>query len=438
MMENVHIDERESFNRVQPFIAIIIVILLLMFGSYLGNEKAVLPIQLFSGVLLGATLTRARFGFAGGIKRIYVRGEGSLTKALLIMLFVTMFLFMGIQWYAAQNGAIPAFLASEGDAIIPGTQNVYMANLATVLGGMLFGIGMIFAGGCASGTLTDMGEGEGRAMFVFLFFLLGSAPGELARYKFDQSSLGKVGVQSYLPDTFGYLGALAVSGLILLFIYWLVLKYEKKRKEENTYMDPLGDWEDFERPLSTESSVETSLFSYKTYHKLFIERWSFKTGAIVIAVICTFILVTTNKAWGVTSAFSKLEIALLQPLGVEFSSPAFDKLNLSVSEGLLTDGGTIRNIGIVVGAALSFLMAGRFKFAMKLTKRDIPYFIVGGLLMGFGARLAKGCNAGAMYSAISTFSVSGWVFTVAMVIGGLISLKLFAGKMSLIPASRKK
>lgn len=436
-MNSLESMDQGRINKKQFISAFVIVILLTFFGVYLGNEKAALPMQLFSGILLGATLTRARFGFAGGIKRIYVRGEGSLSKALLIMLLATMLVFMGVQWYAAQNGAVPAFSAVEGDAIIPGTQNVYMANLATVLGGILFGIGMIFAGGCASGTLTDMGEGEGRALFVFIFFILGSAPGEWARYTFDETSMGKIGVKAYLPEYFGYFGALLVSGLILMFIYWLILRYENKRKKEGTYMNPLGDWEDFEKPLTKDNGEETSLFSYKTYHKLFVERWTFNTGAIVIAIICSFILLTTGKAWGVTSAFSKLEVALLQPLGVSFNSPAFTEIVEDVNAGLLLDGGTIRNLGIVLGAVIAFLLAGRFQFAFKLNKKDLPYFVVGGLLMGFGARFAKGCNAGAMYSAISTFSISGWVFTVAMVIGGLMSLKLFAGKMSLIPAKRK-
>lgn len=426
-----------KINKKQFIISVFIVILLTIFSFFLSKEMAVLPMHLFSGVLLGAALTRTRFGFAGGIKRIYVRGEGSLSKALLIMLLVTMLIFMGVQWYAAQNGAVVAFNAVDGDAIIPGTQNVYFTNLATIVGGVLFGIGMIFSGGCASGTLTDMGEGEGRAIFVFIFFILGSAPGELARYIFDESSLGGIGIRAYLPDYFGYFGALLISILGLLFIYWLILSYEKKRKTEGTYMDPRGDWTGLEKPIEDNIKNNKSSFSSKVYHKLFVERWTFNTGAMVIAVICSFILLTTGKAWGVTSAFSKLEVAILKPLGIGFTSPAFTEIVEDVNKGLLFDGGTIRNFGIVIGAVLAFLLAGRFKFAMKLNKKDLPYFVVGGLLMGFGARFAKGCNAGAMYSAMATFSISGWIFALAMVIGGLISLKLFAGKMSLIPARRK-
>ncbi|MGX6992297.1 hypothetical protein CBF34_07395 [Vagococcus penaei] len=436
-MEQSKSELESTVSYVQPIVATLIVILLTIFASYLYGQKAVLALQLLSGGLLGAVLTRSRFGFAGGIKRIYVRGEGSLTKALLLMAIITMFLFLGIQWYAAQNGAVPAFIATEGQDVIPGTQNVHFANLATIIGGMMFGMGMILAGGCASGTLTDMGEGEGRAMFVFLFFIIGSAPGELARFNFDTTTLGKIGLRSYLPDRLGYFGAIMLSLVIIGFIYWLVVSYENKRKREGTYSHPKGDWEEFEKPLKIDDQTEKRFLSYATYHRFFVERFTFTTGAILVAIICTFILLTTHKAWGVTSAFTKLEVAILQPLGIEFNSPAFTKIVEDVNKGLLLDGGTIRNFGIILGSAVAFLFANRFKFAMALNKKDLPYFIIGGLMMGFGARFAKGCNAGAMYSAISTFSLSGWVFTFAMVMGGLISLKLFAGKMSLIPASRK-
>ena len=427
--------EGKKINKQQLVGALIVIALLVGFGFYLNSLKAVLPIQLLSGVALGVVLTKARFGFAGGIKRIYVRGEGSLTKALLIMLTLTMIVFLGVQWFAAQNGAVAAFSALEGQAIIPGTQNVHFTNIATVLGGIIFGMGMIFAGGCASGTLTDMGEGEGRALLAFIFFILGSIPGELARYSVDQSALGKIGVQAYLPDYFGYIGAFAVSMIGVFVLYAITVNYEKKRKLEGTYADPLGDWEDFEKPM--EATEKDGFWSYATYHKFFVERLSFKMAAVWIAAICSFILLTTGKPWGVTSAFSKLAVFLLQPLGLIFTSPGLEKIVAGVDGGMLMDGGTIRNLGIVAGALVAFLLAGRFSFKFKMTAKDAMYYAVGGLMMGFGARFAKGCNAGALYSSMSTFSISGWIFLIAMCIGGMVSLKVFAGKMSMIPGPRK-
>lgn len=432
MSKSYEVNHKVLLNKTQPIIGIVLIIGLIVLGAYLNNVKVSLPMHLTAGVLMGYILSRGRFGFAGGVKRMIVRGEGSLTKALLVMVAVTLLVTFGLQWFAAQNGAVPSFQAIDGQSIIPGTQNVVFANIGTVLGGILFGIGMMFSGGCASGTLTDMGEGEGRAWLTVIFFVLGSLPGEWARTVIDNQSIGKIGVQAYLPDTFGYFGALALSLLGLAIIYFITLAYEKMRRNKGTYADPYGDWETFEKAIPDHASGFS--VNDKLYHKLFIERWTFMRTGLLLAFVWVFILVSQGKAWGVTSAFSHLEAYFANFAGIRFTNPKLVEIaDSAATNGLLADGGTIRNFGLIIGAFIAFLLAGRFKWSMGFTGKDSVYFIIGGLLMGFGARLAKGCNAGALYSGISTFSVSGWVFLVAMTIGGLIALKVFAGKACTLP-----
>ena len=77
----------KNFKSWQIILGVFIILLTIYFGYALNKPKLI--ISLMGGFLLGYTLTRSRFGFAGGIKRIYVRGEGSLTKAILIALSVT-------------------------------------------------------------------------------------------------------------------------------------------------------------------------------------------------------------------------------------------------------------------------------------------------------------------------------------------------------------
>lgn len=418
-------------NKTQPVIGLLLVFGLIVFGFYLNQLKMSLPMHLLAGVLMGYVLSRGRFGFAGGVKRLVVRGEGSLTKALVVMFAITTFVTFGIQWYAAQNGAVASFIATAEQSVIPGTQNVVFANIGTLLGGMLFGIGMMFAGGCASGTLTDMGEGEGRAWLAVVFFVLGSLPGEWARAVIDNQAIGKIGIQAYLPDTFGYFGALLLSLAGLALIYFITLAYEKKRRASSRYSAIDGDWEAFERPLDENAAVSDV---ERWYHKLFIERWTFMKTGFLVAFIWIFILVSQGKAWGVTSAFSHLGATVANLFNLEFSNPKLVELTTKAAEtSLLSDGGTIRNFGLMMGALVAFLMAGRWQWNVDFNKKDSLYFMMGGLMMGFGARLAKGCNAGALFSGISTFSISGWVFLVAMTIGGLIGLKFFAGKACTLP-----
>jgi uncharacterized membrane protein YedE/YeeE len=50
--------------------------------------------------------------------------------------------------------------------------------------------------------------------------------------------------------------------------------------------------------------------------------------------------------------------------------------------------------------------------------------VIGGLLMGYGARIGYGCNIGALYSGIASFSLSGWVFGVFIFLGAIVGSKL--------------
>lgn len=419
----------------QPAWGAILFTLLIIFGVYLNSNK--LGLYLFAGMILGYTLTRSRYGFAGGIKRIYLRGEGSLSKALIVLLAVTSIIFFGIQLKAVMDGGVADYLASENDKIVPGTQNVYFISLATIIGGIIFGIGMMLAGGCGSGTLSDFGEGQGRALIAFIFFVIGSGPGYFALKKFENTSIGKIGGRVYLPEYLGHWGALFFTIVLLIVLYIFVLKYENMRKKEGTYKDPLGDYEYFEKPIIVDIKEKKKFFSYENYHKFFVERWSFMTGSLILAFGAVFVLLTTNKPWGVSTPLLSLNVAIVKNF-VDLPTEIFGKYIDIANNGLLNDGGTIRNIGLCFGSLLAFLMAGRFKINFKFSVKDALFFALGGFMLGFGARFGQGCNVGAMYSAICSFSLSGWVFLLSMSIGGIIGLKLFEGKICIIPSIRKE
>lgn len=417
-------EARKGIDLKQVSIGIALVVLLSAFGTYLNNTSSKLSLYLITGILFGYILTRSRFGFAGGIKRIYVTGDGSLTRALLIMFGITIIATAGIHWHAASSGA----------EVIPGISGVKSLDLATIIGGFLFGVGMMLAGGCASGTLTDLGEGAVRALIVLPFFCIGAVFGHGSRYVFDKSSLSDFSTKIYLPHIFGYIGAVLVSFLFLIILYTITRKYESFRKKEGFYDDEA--FEEFEKPLAQEEDFK--LFSYNTYHRIFVERWSFLVGSLFLAMIFIFTINTTGKSWGVTSAFTTWGVALLKTFGISLNSPAFEGVVKTVNKGLLNDPGSVRNLGTIFGASIAFLLAGRFKLDKDFKTKDVMLYILGGLLMGFGARFAKGCNIGALYAAISNFSIHGWGFLIALSLGGIVGLKAFEGKINIIPENRYK
>jgi hypothetical protein len=97
---------------------------------------------------------------------------------------------------------------------------------------------------------------------------------------------------------------------------------------------------------------------------------------------------------------------------------------------------SMTDVGIVAGASISVLLAAQFKLKKIKSWRNVAAAVIGGLLMGIGARLALGCNIGAFFSALPAFSLHGWVFMVA-IFGGAVAGSYFLKKYFMSGASKK-
>lgn len=419
-----------GFSWFQPVLAVAITGAVLAVGSLLASDGAKFLLYIGTGVCLGYVLVRGAFGFAGGVKRVYITGEGSLTNALIAMFTITTLVTLGIQWAQSQE------LVPMGPKGVFGIDNVYPVGLPLALGAFIFGVGAIMAGACASGCLTDIGEGYGRAMIAFVFFILFSVPGEIARAAIESSPLGAAEIPAvHLPSLLTYPGAMIACVIGYGIMYLLVWGYEQKRKREGHFeaVNTPPELRTLPSPADGRSDGATL---YRFWHNLFCTRWSFLTSSVMLGILWIFVLVSTGKAWGVTSAFTTLDVQLLHLIGVDFDAEWASKANKAVAGGLINDGGTVRNIGIVLGALYCLLLAGRFRLDLTFRGRDTVYYAIGGALMGFGARLADGCNIGALFSGLSVGSLSGWVFGLFLVLGSALALKAFEGRINIIPPSR--
>ncbi|WP_106766240.1 YeeE/YedE thiosulfate transporter family protein [Paenibacillus faecalis] len=169
--------------------------------------------------------------------------------------------------------------------------------------------------------------------------------------------------------------------------------------------------------------------SNRFYKKLLKEPLTYVTGAVLLAVFATAHLAVFSKGWGVTSAFADWGAWLYQLFGGNVENWAYfssEKAQSKLSSGFLNDGGSIRNIGIILGALLATLFASEFKIKKIKSKKQVAAAVFGGLLMGYGARLANGCNIGALFTSIASLSLSGWVFALFLFIGAYIGSKLLA------------
>ena len=96
----------------------------------------------------------------------------------------------------------------------------------------------------------------------------------------------------------------------------------------------------------------------------------------------------------------------------------------TLENGFLNHPGSMRNIGIIIGALFASLMASQLKIKKIKTWRQVVAAILGGLAMGYGARIGFGCNIGALFSGIASFSVSGWVYAIFLFAGAFVGSKL--------------
>jgi uncharacterized membrane protein YedE/YeeE len=92
----------------------------------------------------------------------------------------------------------------------------------------------------------------------------------------------------------------------------------------------------------------------------------------------------------------------------------------ALQASVLTDVTSVMNLGIVLGALLASLLAGKFAPVWKIPRASLVAAVIGGLLLGYGARLAYGCNIGAYFSGIASGSLHGWLWLPAAFAGSIL------------------
>lgn len=177
----------------------------------------------FTGLAFGYILQKARFCFTAAMRDPYLTGGTNLAKAVLVALAVTSLGFWAIKYGAFQQG-LP----------IPGQGFVVPISLATVVGGTIFGIGMVISGGCASGTLMRVGEGFMMQILSLFFFVVGSLLGA-ATFGWWKANVMLKGSSVFLPDVFGWFGAIAVQLAIIALLWIAADKFAKAKQRANSH-----------------------------------------------------------------------------------------------------------------------------------------------------------------------------------------------------------
>ena len=371
-----------------PLIAFLLLVVGALFlQSAVGGRQVLL---LIVGAALGLTLYHAAFGFTSAWRVFINERRGSGLRAQMVMLAVAVVLFFPALGAGTLFGT-------------PVTGLVAPAGVSVVFGAFIFGIGMQMGGGCASGTLFTVGGGNARMLVTLLFFIIGSL---IATHHVDWwFSLPSFPATS-IVKSFGVVPALLMSLALFAIIALVTVKLEKRRH---------GD-------------LEAAVSSEHVGLRRFLRGpWPLVWGAVGLALLNYATLALAGRPWGITSAFALWGAKVAGGLGVDVGSWPFWQMPANakaLAAPVWEDITTVMDIGIMLGAAVAAGLAGRFAPSLKIPTRSLIAAVIGGLLLGYGSRLAYGCNIGAYFSGIASGSVHGWVWLVAAFAGNAVGVRI--------------
>lgn len=276
---------------------------------------------------------------------------------------------------------------------------IFPMGFGLVLGAFLFGIGMQIGGGCASGTLYTVGGGSLRMVLTLLSAVAGAT---IAAFSFPLWGEWPALPGVSLLSAIGLWPALALHAGVFGALCWFVARRERNRRGR---VEPIWG-----------------------RGRLFTGPWPYAWAALALAVLNFATLVAAGRPWGVTQAF-----ALWGSKAIEagsLSDPAFwafweeSTRVASIMRPLTADVTTVMNVAVMTGALLAAWAAGRFAPSIRISPGEAAGSVVGGLLIGFGAILATGCNISAFFSGVASGSLHGWLWIAAALPGAWLGLKL--------------
>lgn len=353
---------------------------LLLFA--LAGQGWRMPALLFLGMALGAVLLLTSFGFTSAYREFLLYRDAAGVRAQIVMLALATVLF------APVLAAGSVFGQPVSGAIAPlGAQ--------VLAGAFLFGVGMQLAGGCGSGALFAAGGGSARMIVVLVFFVAGSFWASLHMSWWERlPSLG----EAVLGDLLGWIGAVALQLGVLAMIWLSLGRVAPGRARRSLH----------------QGGVRAS------HRELLI-------GAVLLAVLAFLVLLVAGHPWSITWAFALWGAKAALWLGWQPDASAFwngDFQRRALEASVFEDVTTVTDIGIVLGAAAAAGIAGRFSPRASFSGASLAAAVIGGLAMGYGARIAYGCNIGAFFSGVASTSLHGWMWIVAALGGTAIGVRL--------------
>lgn len=327
------------------------------------------------GALLGYAMQRGRFCVTGFLRDIFTQRSYRGLVALFIVIAVH---------------AVGLGLLTSTGAITPSPDN--FAPWAVIVGGFVFGMGIILAGGCASGTWYRSGEGLIGSWIALVMYALSAAAMKTGILSGLNDALANHTINATtIPETLG------ITPWVFILIFtggtaWWVLRFVR---EEQQAPQPVR--------LASKKTGIAHLLAEKPWHV-------FSTAAIVglLGVI----------AWPLSAATGRNS-------GLGITTPSANLANgIVTGDTARFDWGVMLVLGILVGSFIAAKLSGEFRLRVPAATQGARS-VVGGVMMGVGAAWAGGCTVGNGMVETSLFTYQGWVALLFMALGVGAGAKLW-------------
>ena len=320
---------------------------------------------LIVGALLGFVMQRTRFCLAGGFRDMYVQKSNKMFYALLVAITV-------------QSLGLLIF-TSLGIVKVPAHT---FPVVGTIVGSFIFGIGIVLAGGCATGMWYRAGEGLIGSWVALILYAITSAITKTGVLLPVMNVINKpLNVNASVSQSTGVPNWVLV---LILAIITVTLVVRTLRK-----------------PKVMVPKLKQKYTGIR--HYLFERRYHSFIAGIAVGLIALL-------AWPMSESTGR-------PYGLGITTPSANLINFLISGNTkFIDWGVLLVLGIFIGSYVAARGSKEFKWRLP-DKKTIRNSAIGGILMGFGASVAGGCSIGNGLVETATMSWQGWLGLAFMIAG---------------------
>lgn len=355
---------------------------------------AVAAALLLTGVAAGYVMHRSDFCMAGAFRDLFLFRSGAMLRPLLLLIVVTAILFEVERLADISVNPFPFF----------GPPSLF-----SLIGGFVFGLGMVLAGGCVIGVLYKIGGGSRPALVALGGLVLGSGLyAEMHRFILPLARKTRLTDAVTLAQWTGIPVSWLVTALVLV---GSVLLWRWQRQGRMTRMSQAAGY---------------------------LQPWR---AAVWLALLSAVSVGLVGVPFGVTTSYLKWMAQIEQLLFPEHVAQMTIYTTQSVVialpfSGELLSGGAGPGLdavalmqyplifGMIAGAALSSWRLREWSWHGKVPARQLLAAFSGGVLMAFGSRLTPGCNVWHLWGGLPIFALTSLLFVLGLLPGAWLGSRL--------------